>query len=73
VKVELTNGRHFEARYDSGVPESDVSQQGDKIVAKYRALATPVLGEAKAEALLGVVQRLESLDSIDGLLASAVR
>ena len=73
VTVELTNGRHFEARYDSGVPESDVKQQGDKIVAKYRALATPVLGEAKAEALLGIVQRLESLDSIDGLLASAVR
>ncbi len=73
VKVELTNGRHFEARYDSGVPESDVKQQGDKIVAKYRSLATPVLGEARAEALLGSVQRLESLDSIDDLLANAVR
>jgi len=73
VRVELTNGRHVDARYDSGVPESDVQRQGDKLIAKYRALATPVLGEAKAEALLDAVQRLEALDSIDELLAHAVR
>ncbi|TWS98288.1 MmgE/PrpD family protein [Reyranella sp. CPCC 100927] len=73
MSIELTDGRHFEARHDSGVPESDVSRQGDKLVAKYRSLATPVLGEAKAEALLSAVQRLEALDSIDDLLAHAVR
>jgi 2-methylcitrate dehydratase PrpD len=73
ISVELTNGRHFEARHDSGVPESDVKQQGDRIVAKYRSLATPVLGETRAEALLAQVQRLESLESMDGLMAGAVR
>jgi 2-methylcitrate dehydratase PrpD len=73
MSIELTDGRRFQARHDSGVPESDVVQQGDKIVAKYRALATPVLGEAKAEALLAAVQRLETLDSIDTLLAGAAR
>jgi 2-methylcitrate dehydratase PrpD len=73
MNVELTDGRRLEARYDSGVPEKDVALQGDKVAAKYRALATPVLGAAKAEALLAAVRRLESLDSIDGLLANAAR
>ncbi|TXL79513.1 MmgE/PrpD family protein [Vineibacter terrae] len=73
VRVELANGRHVEARFDSGVPEGDVARQGDKLVAKYRALATPVLGEAKAEALLELVQRLETLDSIDPLLSATGR
>ncbi|HJQ59597.1 MAG TPA: MmgE/PrpD family protein [Vineibacter sp.] len=73
MTVELADGRRLDARHDSGVPERDVGQQGDKVVAKYRALATPVLGEAKAEALLATVRRLESLDRIDTLLESAAR
>jgi 2-methylcitrate dehydratase PrpD len=73
MSVELTDGRHFEARHDSGVPDSDIRQQADRLVSKYRSLAVPVLGEAKAEALLAAVRQLDSLDTIDDLLAQAVR
>jgi 2-methylcitrate dehydratase PrpD len=73
TSVELTDGRRLEARHDSGVPESDVARQGERIVAKYRSLAVPVLGETKSEALLAAIRGLETLDSMDGLLASAVR
>lgn len=73
MSIELADGRRLDARHDSGVPESDVKLQGDKVVAKYRALAVPVLGERKAEALLAGLRRLESLDSIDDLMADAVR
>jgi 2-methylcitrate dehydratase PrpD len=73
MSVELADGRRLEGRYDSGVPERDVGRQGEKVAAKYRALATPVLGARKAEALLADIGRLETLDSIDRLLAHAVR
>ena len=60
LTLELADGRTLEAEYDAGVPESDVRAQGDKIRAKFRALATPVLGESAATKLLTDLDRLES-------------
>jgi 2-methylcitrate dehydratase PrpD len=69
LTLELADGRTLAAEYDAGVPESDVRAQGDKIRAKFRALAAPILGEAAAAKLLADLDRLESLPSIDPLLA----
>ncbi|MBT5195759.1 MAG: hypothetical protein HOM07_25725, partial [Rhodospirillaceae bacterium] len=50
-------------------PAEDVAAQGDKIDAKFRSLAIPLLGEARAEALLADLHDLENLDDTSQLLA----
>ena len=52
-----------------GVPAEDVAAQGLKIDGKFRSLVVPLLGEAKAEALLADLHDLENLDNAGRLLS----
>jgi 2-methylcitrate dehydratase PrpD len=58
LEVALTDGRTVTAMHDSGIPASDIDDQGRRLVEKFMALATPVLGPAKVHDL--VVQISES-------------
>jgi 2-methylcitrate dehydratase PrpD len=58
LEVALTDGRTVTATHDSGIPASDIDDQGRRLVEKFMALATPVLGPAKVHDL--VVQISES-------------
>jgi 2-methylcitrate dehydratase PrpD len=66
LEVELSDGRRLRAQHDSGVPESDVRRQGEKLAAKFRALVSA----DKGEALLSQLSKLEELPDIDALLAN---
>ena len=50
VTVDTDRGR-FVAEADTGVPAVDMRAQRERLEAKFLALATPVLGRARAEAL----------------------
>ena len=58
LELTLTDGTRLAARYDAGVPASDLDAQGAKLAGKFRALAGPVLGAGRAsvlaERLLGI-------------------
>ena len=69
ARVTLRDGRTLERGFDVGIPAEDVAAQGDKIDAKYRSLAVPLLGAAKAEALLTDLHNLENLNDTGRLLA----
>ena len=64
VAVALTDGREFVERVDVGVPERDLERQWRRLAAKFRGLATPVVGEARAEALLAAVERLDETETM---------
>lgn len=65
VEIELADGRRFEYFQPTrkGDPEEPLSDE--ELEDKFRELATPVLGEMRARALLSELWRLETLRSLD--------
>ena len=68
-RVVVTTGRgDRSAAYDSGVPASDLPLQGAKLAAKFRGLATRVLGTGHAEELSDRIHELANRTEVRGLL-----
>jgi 2-methylcitrate dehydratase PrpD len=61
LAVTLLDGRVVKASHDAGVPSSDIAAQGERLAAKFDALAGPVLGPARARELRQAIDRLDSL------------
>jgi 2-methylcitrate dehydratase PrpD len=72
LEITLADGRILKARHDSGVPASDLAQQGRRLEAKFMSLAAPVLGEAQAARLADAVASLDRLGSVAELTQRAV-
>jgi 2-methylcitrate dehydratase PrpD len=69
LTLELTDGRKLTAQHDSGVPASDVAEQGRRLDAKFIALAEPILGRGRADALRSDITNLDTLPDIRSLMA----
>ena len=69
LTLELTDGTRLTAQYNSGVPASDVADQGQRLEEKFAALVEPILGRGKAGDLLGAIDRLDTLADLRGLTA----
>jgi 2-methylcitrate dehydratase PrpD len=71
--ARLRDGREVtvEVEAASGTPENPLT--ADELRAKFRDLVVPVLGGRRAEEIIGRVERLESVDRLDELLAATVR
>lgn len=67
MEVELDDGTRFCASHDAGIPSQDLAEQGRRIEAKFLSLATPLLGQARAEEILSTVHRLDQLSSVSEL------
>lgn len=67
VRVALTNGSQLTESYDAGIPATDVVAQGERVKAKFRSLASPVLGTEKSAALLEAVYDLENIKNVNEL------
>jgi 2-methylcitrate dehydratase PrpD len=65
VAIEARDGRREEFLQPTRIGDPDAPLQDAQLDAKYLELAGPVLGEAKAKALLGRLWRLEALKSLD--------
>jgi 2-methylcitrate dehydratase PrpD len=67
VRLRLNDGRVLEKHvaHATGAPENPLSDEA--LGAKFRELATPTLGAARAEALLAQLWRLDSLDRVSDL------
>jgi 2-methylcitrate dehydratase PrpD len=69
LTLELTDGTVLTAQHDSGVPAKDVAGQGQRLEAKFTALAEPILGRGRTADLLGAIQGLDALPDVRGLMA----
>lgn len=72
VVVETTDGRRLEAACDASIPETDLHAQGIKLDAKFDKLACAALGVARAKALKGMLERLESVSAKELMAACAL-
>jgi 2-methylcitrate dehydratase PrpD len=64
VTVVLTDGRELIERMDVGVPERDLDRQWRRLADKFRGLAAPVLGEARADLLRTAIEKLEEAETM---------
>jgi len=66
IEIELRDGRKASAKFDAGIPNSDIAAQGRRLAEKFDALAAPVVGAARARELR------EAIAGLDGLKDSGV-
>ena len=69
VEVTLADGRVLAAEHNSGIPESNLDRQTEKLRNKFAALAGPVIGDAQANKLSSLLLQVEELESIEELSA----
>jgi 2-methylcitrate dehydratase PrpD len=68
LELGLTDGRTVAASHDSGIPASDVDEQGRRLAEKFMALASPVIGEAKSRDLVVQMNELGLRDNLSHIL-----
>ena len=69
VTVETKDGRTLRATLDSGVPGSDVADQGRRLLAKFERLAEPALGRERCTKLLRLLENVERTPVADLMAA----
>src|SRR5437667_3138634 len=67
LEVTLSDGRVLRASHDAGIPSADIVAQGERLAAKFDALAGPVLGAARTRELRATVLGLDALADIGTL------
>lgn len=60
IAVTLADGRILQVRHDAGIPSADIAAQGLRLADKFNALATPVLGAARARELREAIGALDN-------------
>jgi 2-methylcitrate dehydratase PrpD len=73
IEVALSDGRVLRASHDAGVPSADIAAQGERLGAKFDALAEPVLGAARARELRSAIDRLDALSDAGEIARLAAR
>lgn len=69
ARVQTRDGRVLVMRHDSGVPDTDLPRQRQKLERKFMALATPVVGAPQANAILRAIAEIERLEDIGTLMS----
>ena len=70
VEIETTDGARAVAEHDAGIAAPDVAEQGRRLREKFTALVEPLYGTARTKAIIGLVDRLDSLRDIGELTAA---
>ncbi|WP_413803233.1 MmgE/PrpD family protein [Streptomyces iranensis] len=66
VRVRLGDGEELKARVNALAvkPDNELPRQWERLKAKFVGLVSPVLGADRADEIIGLVQRIETLGSI---------
>ena len=66
VRVRLTNGEELRARVNALAvkPDNELPRQWETLKAKFGGLVSPILGTHRADQIIALVQRIETLESI---------
>ena len=71
VEIETSDGKHYRHHAPTRKGDPDNPLTDDELTAKYRELATPVLGKATGEALLVQLWQLEQFGDLTTLTPAA--
>jgi 2-methylcitrate dehydratase PrpD len=70
VALKLKDGRTLQAEANVGIPATDLAAQEAKLVAKFRALADPVVGRDRARAAEAMLLKLDTLPNVKALMST---
>lgn len=70
VTVLTRSGAAIEERFDVGVPDRDLTRQWEKLAAKFRSCAAPVIGEEKTARTIEAVAGLDRAADLSALAAA---
>ncbi len=70
VEIETVDGKTATAEHDAGIADASVTEQGRRLEEKFMALVEPLYGAARTRAIIGLVDRLDSLSDIGELNAA---
>ncbi len=73
ITARLSDGSTVRLGFDAGTPASDLGSQHAKLVRKFRALVTPVLGASRCESLIDAIDALDQMQNVSALLALTQR
>jgi len=73
LELVLTDGRRVTATHDSGVPATDIAEQGRRLEEKFTSLAEPILGGATTRDLIGEIGTFDALGDLRGERAAGAR
>lgn len=71
VVINLADGRSLVQYFDVGVPADDLDAQQQRLIAKFRRLAEPILGVDKARRIEDLVLGLDDAKGVADLMAVA--
>lgn len=71
VVITTNDGRTLEAFHDAGIHEADVALQARKLRQKFNTLVPPLAGNARAAEMIELVEQLDTLTDINGLMAAS--
>lgn len=71
MDIRLNDQTTVHAAHDAGIPAADVVAQGGRLESKFAGLVAPLLGAARAEALIAEVAGIERRDTVRGLTTAA--
>jgi 2-methylcitrate dehydratase PrpD len=67
LEIELDGGWRVAARHDAGIPAANITEQGERLAAKFDALVEPMLGAPRTRELRGIVAGLDGVADIGEL------
>jgi len=67
IEIALSDGRVVRASHDAGIPAADVASQGERLAAKFDALAGPALGAPRARELRATIEGLDAVADVGAL------
>ena len=73
ITARLSDGSTTRIGFDAGAPARDLAAQNAKLLRKFRALVSPVLGQERCEALIDAIDRLDTMPDVSALLALTQR
>ena len=68
VSIKTTDGRQFSEQVNLNIPTNDVGRQWGRLELKFRGLASPVVGAAKADSVVAAVSAFETESSVERLM-----
>jgi 2-methylcitrate dehydratase PrpD len=66
--IELHDGRLLSGRHDTGIPATDLKEQGERLLQKFIALTAPIVGEGTARRLSLAINEIEAVDQVSELM-----
>jgi hypothetical protein len=73
LAVTLRDGSVLRAQHDAGMPSGDIADQGQRLAAKFDALAEPVIGAGRCRELRAMIGGLDSANEIAALARLAAK